>query len=100
MIERIEKLGPELHLFPFGKQKRLEQAEIPVIDARTAQKIAAEIAPRIRNGGDGRRVEPMVTRLLKTAREQLLSRRKARSLRAASNIGDVEGRHDREGCAA
>jgi len=72
MIEDVERLRSELEPDPFGEIESLSQTNVPVVDARLPQNIAAA-APKLAGKGlrEGRSVEPLVYALLESARIRL-----------------------------
>ena len=72
MIEDVERLRSELEPDPLCEIERLPETNVPVVDARLPQNIAAA-APKLAGKRlcEGRCVEPLVYALLESARIRL-----------------------------
>jgi hypothetical protein len=47
VVEGLEHLPAELHVLAFAHLAVLEQREVPLVDARAAQGVAAQVASRL-----------------------------------------------------
>ena len=72
VIENVERLGPELEPDSLRNTERLPQTNVPIVDARLPQNIAAATRKLAGEGlREGRCVEPFVYALLESARIRL-----------------------------
>ena len=102
MIENVERLGAELQFAPLAEREVLEQAQIPVLESRADQDVAAAVAPyagRHQRGVDEHlRVEPAGGSAVAAAQVGIAG--DAGTRRARADAADIDGNGHARGRAA